>query len=1144
MPDGFATFSLSSIVQTSPSKFLVTYTKYPLTANSNALNDALNVQNYSITGLGVVFIDSIEVVSGDPASVELQLKNILPTGNWLLTVKNVTRYDGETLLKNKLTFTTDSNIQEDFSENLTSEDTLLKNFNPAFRSKRVWKAIVAALATGDQTNIDNAEKANLQLYKSTASGFYLDRKCGDDGVNRPANIGLPDDLFRTLGIKLTNAKVTQESILEILEIFYGTDAVRAHAISSFPEPFALNHGDELKMLIDEKDSYNMTFSQSSFRQINSATAIEVAFALNEFFKLNRTKAFSIAVYDPLIQKNRVYIYSGSLGLASTIRIVGGKSQNIFQFPFRILAYNPLAGALPTWNITKNTATEIVRFTVTGPTGLDLLTVAEGDYVTIYGNEFLPENRGTFFIRNVSVSYPLGVLTQYFEFFNPKGLPQTGVAQINDSDLYYFTPEKQTIQKQIQRTVIVAQNANGLYIQLPATTQAVGRTLYSGAYLNTNPPLLVTSLLRIQGGLVTVTAPNHNLVVGDVILVDSAIGTNAPPPVIAGDLIGPPLKTNASLGSIWSPLKATIQSGTYNHTATKLLDGRVLIAGGFDSLGGVFRNVSELFKITTMTSLANGEIQYQYEWNPSDSFTTGVTGHQATLFRQPIKNGEVLLTGGYDGIMYQTSTYLYTPDTGMGSWLAVSPLNIPRYLHAQIELDNNLMMVCGGQNPTPLSSIELYDPALDVWSLGGSMLTPRFQHAITRLLDGRILVTGGFNTVPTNLCEIYDPVTDTWTPTGLMTFARYKHSLITLPTGQVIVIGGSGFDPTQSTVVAPLKECEFYDPNTGLWGGAGSMSVARDYPVVGYLPHLDKIYVTGDTSITTDYFDLTKAIWSKSPAILSDSRVFSLATVMDEGVILLSGGLKAGDSSQENFLLIPAADRFWSGGLNGIFTVTSIIDANHFTYFTPNYPDYTSSTNFTIIPFKAKPALIPGPYIYDPKAGLAVTGIETTLNQNLFAGKQYKTLLVTSALSFPDENGWIVVGFGGDHVAAPIQYFGRISSTEIAIDYNYVFEKDITIGAKVTILYKKGVWLPDHPEQVGSFYLTDSPSGRVAASNTIDIMVAAGVKVFKTIVYPGDYGLGGAGLPAQEVLKLSDKVIVWGGEDLDAEINTLRNLSPT
>jgi hypothetical protein len=1141
MPDGFLSFSLSQVTQLSVNSILVSYTKYPLTTNPNYINDALNHQNYSITGLGVVFINHVEVVNGDPTSVRLILREPIPNGTWTLTVSNVARYDGEVLLKNKLTFITNDSAPDIFSENLTPEDTLRKNFNPAFRNKTKWKAIVTALSTGDKNNVENAIKANKQLYKSTASGFYLDRKCGDDGITRPSNIGLPDELFRLLGIRLTNTKLTLESILEVLEIFYGTDSVRAHAITSVPEPFSLIDGDELRMVIDEKEEFHVTFSQSSFRQINSASAIEVAFALNEFFKLNRSKAFAVSVYDPLVQKNRLYIYSGSLGLVSSVRIIGGRSQNVFLFPFRIPAYNPLVGVLPTWNITKNTATEIVRFTVTGPTGLDLLSVAEGDYVTIYGNEFFPENRGTFFVQNVSVTYPGGILTQYFEVYNPNGIPQLGVMQLADSSLYYFTPEKQTIQKQIQRTVVVAQDEKGLHIQLPATTQAVGRTVYTGAYLNTNPPLIVEALLRTQDGVVKVTAPNHNLSVGDVIFVEDVIGINSPPLVIAGDLIGPPLKTDASLGSIWSPLKATTQTGTYNHTATLLLDGRVLLAGGYDSVGAIYRNVTELFAITATNTLFNGELQYEYEWQPSASFTTGVAGHQATLFQKPIKNGEVLLSGGYDGVGYQTSAYVYTPDTGMGTWSTIASLNVARYLHTQIELDNNKMMVCGGQNPTPLNSIELYDPTLDTWTLGGPMYTPRYQHGMTKLLDGRILVAGGFNTTATHLCEIYDPNTNTWTKTGSMTFARYKHTLITLPTGEVIAVGGSGFNPTQSTTISPLKECEMYNPTTQMWDPIGVMSTERDYPAVGYIPSLKKIYITGGSAITTDYFDVIKKVWDLSPAKITATRLYSLATVMNVGTVLLSGGINAGDSSKDNFLLIPAADRFLSGGLHGVFTVTSIIDADHFTYFTPNYQDYTASIHFTITPFKARPAITPGPYIFDPKEGLAITGIETTLTQDLFAGRQYNTLLVTSSLDFPDENGWIVVGFAGDNVAAPIRYYGKISATEIAIDHNYVFQKNILSGAKVTILYKKGIWVPEHPESVGSFYLTDSPSGRIAASNTIDFMVAAGIDVFKKIVYPGDYGLGGYGLPAQGTLKLSDKVIVWGGSDIDAELNYLRQL---
>jgi hypothetical protein len=158
---------------------------------------------------------------------------------------------------------------------------------------------------------------------------------------------------------------------------------------------------------------------------------------------------------------------------------------------------------------------------------------------------------------------------------------------------------------------------------------------------------------------------------------------------------------------------------------------------------------------------------------------------------------------------------------------------------------------------------------------------------------------------------------------------------------------------------------------------------------------------------------------------------------------------------------------------------------------------------------------------------------------LHIGQRYGSVEVADATQFPDAEGWLVFGFGYEYQVAPIKYLGRLSETTLAIDYGFKFPKEIPSGASVTRLLHKGAFNPEHPETIGALYITASPAGRVAAGNAVDVAVGAGVAVSKEITYPGDRGLGGEGLPAHGSNKLSDKVAVWGSNDLDAEIAKAR-----
>ena len=227
-----------------------------------------------------------------------------------------------------------------------------------------------------------------------------------------------------------------------------------------------------------------------------------------------------------------------------------------------------------------------------------------------------------------------------------------------------------------------------------------------------------------------------------------------------------------------------------HTATLLFDGRVLVVGA-PSRGSP--NSAELYNPATET------------WSFTGSTTTPRYGyHTATL----LPNGEVLVAAGYDAIGHiSANAELYDPATG--TWTATGSLVTARQDHTATLLANGKVLVAGGTNNGVLASAELYDPATGNWTPTGSMNVARWRHTATLLCDRRVLVTGGaFRTSPLAGAEIYDPATGNWTVTGSLNNARSLHAATLLSFGFVLVAGGnsnSGF----------LASAELYNPGPAI-----------------------------------------------------------------------------------------------------------------------------------------------------------------------------------------------------------------------------------------------------------------------------------------------------------------------------------------
>jgi hypothetical protein len=167
----------------------------------------------------------------------------------------------------------------------------------------------------------------------------------------------------------------------------------------------------------------------------------------------------------------------------------------------------------------------------------------------------------------------------------------------------------------------------------------------------------------------------------------------------------------------------------------------------------------------------------------------------------------------------------------------------------------------------VSTVEVYDPATDIWTRKTDMPTAR-NFISTSIMNGRIYVIGGGNAWGPSLSvvEVYDPKTDTWTSKGDIPTARATHSASVVD-DEIYVIGGTlGIEPW-----VPTATVEVYD--TGLivsepdFNGDGIVDISdllrlieswgQDDPLVDIAPTF------GDGIVDASDLELLMSFWQQS-----------------------------------------------------------------------------------------------------------------------------------------------------------------------------------------------------------------------------------------------------------------------------------------
>jgi Kelch motif len=241
-----------------------------------------------------------------------------------------------------------------------------------------------------------------------------------------------------------------------------------------------------------------------------------------------------------------------------------------------------------------------------------------------------------------------------------------------------------------------------------------------------------------------------------------------------ELYDPKTGTWTATGSMTSP--------RYEHTATLLADGKVLVAGAELAPDAILAS-TELYDPVTGRWTATGDM-LTARWQ---QFAVGLPGGGAL-----VAGGAGAISPTAHGVL--DSVELYSPETG--KWRAGTMLLVARAQGgAAVLLPSGSVLVAGGDGggDQMLASAELYDPTTGSRTTG-AMSTTRAEFASTLLADGRLLAVGGFDVPGTgkllSSAEIYDTSAAAWLGAGAMDSARFDFTATLLGDGRVLVTGGS------------------------------------------------------------------------------------------------------------------------------------------------------------------------------------------------------------------------------------------------------------------------------------------------------------------------------------------------------------------
>ena len=310
---------------------------------------------------------------------------------------------------------------------------------------------------------------------------------------------------------------------------------------------------------------------------------------------------------------------------------------------------------------------------------------------------------------------------------------------------------------------------------------------------------------------------------------------------------------------------------YQHVATLLPDGKVLIAGGYKEGIPNFTDVSnrhisaEIFDPVTGTS------------SPTGNMTVGRSTDHGIL----LPDGLVLIIPRYHDFPIE----IYDPHAARFNAVAKIPWYPP--------ITTVNLLQSGKIFVTTQQHTAVFDPVASAFSPIVALEKTRKNHSATLLKDGRVLIVGGtrggIDNELTGRNLIYEPSSNAFAEAGDLQVDRWGHTTVLLPDGRVLIVGGH-------TGSEHANLAEMYDPDTNTFWPAGTSAI---WPAAALLlPSGRVFFIHGPTGNIVLYNPATH-VFSPTGHNIGPWRDEASVTLLEDGRVMIAGGWKYRDRSSQS-----------------------------------------------------------------------------------------------------------------------------------------------------------------------------------------------------------------------------------------------------
>lgn len=293
------------------------------------------------------------------------------------------------------------------------------------------------------------------------------------------------------------------------------------------------------------------------------------------------------------------------------------------------------------------------------------------------------------------------------------------------------------------------------------------------------------------------------------------------------------------------LRAKLAVGRNHFRVTQPMPGQILVIAGYSEDHGSLAEVE-------LIDLEQGTVQaWPWLMNETELFSIAELPGKVAVIGGLIAQG---MTQTWDAIQIID---LETKEVSFSS----KPLATSRFGHESVWLPNlKKVLIVGGKNVsrgapgpdgkrptiwTPLSSMELWDPATGEVTPAGKMSVARDRPALHLLTDGKVLIVGGATEDPQprklSSIELYDPETQETRVIGEMKVGRMAATLLPYRAEGLLIAGGWVDDPEAGRLI------EYFDFSSSSSVALANAASSRAEHVMTWLGEKEFLLVGGKNS---------------------------------------------------------------------------------------------------------------------------------------------------------------------------------------------------------------------------------------------------------------------------------------------------------